>query len=473
MASATRPAAVGATLATAVLYFFGTGLHPIGWLTWLAPLPILLLAPRVPARVAAVATFVAYLLGGSNIWHYYAVDLGLPPVLVALSIVLFPLLLTGITLLFRAVLLGGHPTLAAVVFPAGVAAAEYLVNLTTPAGANWSLAPTQSDLLPVLQVASLTGGWGVSFLVSMLPAVLAVLSCRARWRTGMAGVLVLGLALGYGTIREQTVSHAPASPRLTLLSARTTHDQVRVDTSAGRTLVAAYVNWLRMSPADGTRIVVLPEKGFQADDQSLPELLGPLATAARDRGVDVVVGVEMHTGGKIYNTAFDLPAHGTTPVVYRKHHLVPGVEDGYTAGTTLAFVPGFGNRIGIAICADLSHPDFGRLYGGVGLLVVPALDFTVDAWSQSRVQLLRGVENGFSMARASHLGYLTLSDPAGRVTAQRPTGLASPFVAVSGSLPMPTGGTPYTRWGDWFAWLCIALVLCGLLARRGRCRRRP
>ena len=38
--------------------------------------------------------------------------------------------------------------------------------------------------------------------------------------------------------------------------------------------------------------------------------------------------------------------------------------------------------------------------------------FTEDAWSQSRVRLLRGVAHGFSTARAAHRGYLTRSDPA-------------------------------------------------------------
>jgi apolipoprotein N-acyltransferase len=477
---ATRLAApAGTTLATASLYFLGTGLQPIPWLTWLAPLPVLLLAPRVGVRTAAVAAFAGYLLGGANMWRYWAAVLELPLPLLLLGIALFPLLLTGIVLLFRMALLRGRPLLAAVVFPAGIAGAEYLVSLATPAGANWSLAPTQADATVVLQLASLTGGWGVSFLVSLVPAVFAVVSSpnagrAARRRTGLAGLVVLGLALGYGAVRVHTIDEAGRSPRITLLSARTADDEVRADSPAGRDLVAAYASWLRTAPADGTRFVVLSEKGFQADDASLPGLLQPLANAARDRGVDLVVGVKLRTGGRLYNVAFDLPADGAAPVVYRKRHLLPGAEDGYATGDSLAFVPGFGNRVGIAICADLGHPEFGREYGnaGAGLVLAPALDFTVDAWAQSRVQLLRGVESGFSLARAAHLGYLTLSDPAGRVTAQAATGRDAPFTAVSGSLTMPDGGTPYSRWGDWFAWLCLALTAAAALPTGSRRRNR-
>ncbi|MCS7481155.1 nitrilase-related carbon-nitrogen hydrolase [Umezawaea endophytica] len=449
-----------AVLATAALYFFGTGLTPVPWLTWLAPLPILLLASRVPARSAAVAAFAAYSLGGANTWRYYAVDLELPVPLLAIPVLLFPLLLTGVVLLFRAVLLRGQALLAAVAFPAGIAAAEYLVCLATPAGANWSLAPTQSDLLPVLQVAAVTGGWGVSFLVSSLPAALAV----ARPRVAAAGFLVVGLAVGLGALRLATVDER-SSPRITLLSARTDRDEVRVDTRAGRDLVAAYVDWLRTAPDDGTRIVVLPEKGFRADEATLPALIDPLVEAARTRGVDLVVGVTVTTGERTHNAAYHLSKR---TVVYRKHHLVPGLEDALTAGTDLAFAPD--GRVGIAICADLGHPEFGRAYGraGAGLLLVPALDFTVDAWSQSRVQALRGVESGFSVARAARLGYLTLSDHTGRVVAQAATGSATPFTAVSGTLPVADGPTPYARWGDWFAWLCLVVVVVASWSSRSR-----
>ena len=43
---------------------------------------------------------------------------------------------------------------------------------------------------------------------------------------------------------------------------------------------------------------------------------------------------------------------------------------------------------------------------------------SADDWSQSRVQLLRGVESGFSTVRASRQGFLTAAEPYGRITAE-------------------------------------------------------
>ena len=53
----------GSAAATAGLFYLGTGLHPIPWLTWLAPLPALLIAPRVSFPVAIAVAFTGYLVG--------------------------------------------------------------------------------------------------------------------------------------------------------------------------------------------------------------------------------------------------------------------------------------------------------------------------------------------------------------------------------------------------------------------------
>jgi apolipoprotein N-acyltransferase len=44
-----------AVLVSGVLWHFGTGLHPLPGVAFLAPLPVLLLAPRVSAAAAFLA----------------------------------------------------------------------------------------------------------------------------------------------------------------------------------------------------------------------------------------------------------------------------------------------------------------------------------------------------------------------------------------------------------------------------------
>jgi apolipoprotein N-acyltransferase len=458
------------------LWYFGTGLHPVAALAWLAPLPLLLAAPRLRWGWAAAATFAAYLAGALNERGYLAGDLGLPvPVLLGYYLAL-PLLVTLAVLLFRGLLRRGRFTAAAFAFPAAWAGAEFLVPLVAPVGGNWSLATTQADVLPVLQLASLTGIAGVSFVVTLVPAALAVVAAprmtrTARLRTAVAGVLVIGAVLGYGFAR---LAAAPGpAVRVAVAAARAEPGNRPLGTPAGDELLAADEQWVRALPA-GPRIVVFPEKDLVADQGStLPRLVAGFRAAAAARRVDVVVGLVVRDRDRAYNTALGFPADGGAPVVYHKQYLVPGVEDWLTPGRTDAFLPD-DPHAGLAVCADLGRPALGRAYArqGADLLLAPALDWTVDAWSQSRVQLLRGVENGYPVARAARDGYLLLADGHGRVLAQADADTGVPVAFATADLPRRTGTTPYTRWGDWFGYLCLAGTAAALLFGLRR-RRRP
>jgi apolipoprotein N-acyltransferase len=112
------------------------------------------------------------------------------------------------------------------------------------------------------------------------------------------------------------------------------------------------------------------------------------------------------------------------------------------------------------ICKDMDFPRLSRQYSqdGVGLLLVPAWDFVQDGWLHGRMAVLRGVESGFSIARSAKLGILTATDDRGRILAERDT-LGIPFATVIVTLPVRHDATIYSRFGDWFAWLDIVVLL--------------
>ncbi len=127
-------------------------------------------------------------------------------------------------------------------------------------------------------------------------------------------------------------------------------------------------------------------------------------------------------------------------------------------------------RIGLAICKDMDFHDIGQAYAArnAQLLLVPAWDFSIDGWLHSRMAIMRGVENGFAIARAARSGRLTLSDDRGRVLAEASS--EKHDAELVGDLPLRETQTLYSRWGDWFAWLDLAalIVLLGLALRRSR-----
>jgi apolipoprotein N-acyltransferase len=116
--------AVAPAIFSGAMYFLGSGLHPIWYLTWFAPLPVLLVAPKTRSLRAFVIASVAYTIGGINMWHYYR---ELVPLGIALLVVLGPSLVFGlIVLVFRGFCLRGQLSRAMFSVPLLWVAFQYL-----------------------------------------------------------------------------------------------------------------------------------------------------------------------------------------------------------------------------------------------------------------------------------------------------------------------------------------------------------
>src|SRR5262245_30657295 len=89
---------VVAPVASGVMLFVGTGLEPVWWLVGVAPAPVLWLAPRVSARVAALAAFAAWLAGTANMVAYYRGAYAVPWPVIAVASVLPSAVFAGVTL---------------------------------------------------------------------------------------------------------------------------------------------------------------------------------------------------------------------------------------------------------------------------------------------------------------------------------------------------------------------------------------
>ncbi|WP_328329713.1 hypothetical protein OHA70_06830 [Kribbella sp. NBC_00382] len=453
-----------AALLTGTFLYFGSGLTTIPALTWLAPLPVLLVAPHLTKKLTALTAFIGWSLGLANLWSYLLNDLELPPA--AMS---FLVLLAGVftltVLLFRALIRRGRYLLAALAAPANWAAADYLIALVSPHGAFTSLAYTQVDVHPVAQIASMTGVWGLSYLLLTPAAIIAAIAHAPR-RTGVQLITVLAMvAIGtvsYGAWRLAGDSTGQAV-KIAIVSASNGLDDTRWSGANGPTILTTYTKQIEAAAAKGAHVVVLPEKFIDVDATALPGLDQRLQKIATDNNVELLTGLTVFGDhGNDYNRALVFHPTGGTPLSYDKHHLIPGIEP-YEPGDHLAMM----GTWGVMICKDMDFPALARQYGQkkADLLLVPALDFDNDGWLHSRHALLRGIENGIPIARNGSQGLLTLSDSYGRVTSQTsaPTGAD---VTLLGDLHPGIHATLYTRFGDWFAWLCCLLTLGGLGALR-------
>ncbi|MGH8182090.1 MAG: nitrilase-related carbon-nitrogen hydrolase, partial [Rhodanobacteraceae bacterium] len=414
--------ALVATALSAAGWWFGAQLHPVWWLVWLAPLPILWLATRVQARWAALAAFVAFAIGDLPYWTYMHGYIGLPlaPTLIAIFGPALIMLLA--VLLYRRLAMQHRHLAAAFAMPVVVVAIWFLNGITNANGTWGNPGYTQMDALAVIQVAALTGVAGVCFLVMLGPACAAVLCNRAasraaRLRTLLVGGGLIVAALVFGAWRLHATPVDNGTPvNIGLISLDNAHPLQSPTSADGAKLMQRYVYVIQEMAAQGAQYVLIPEDSWLVSQRDVPAL----QDAATHTGVTVLTGVDYKPqAGAERNMLLAFHPQPSEPAVYMKHHLVPGLESRYAPGNGYTMLGGT-PRIGMAICKDMDFPGMGRTYAArdAQLLLVPAWDFNVDGWLHSRMAIMRGVESGFAIARAARSGRLTLSDDRGRVVAE-------------------------------------------------------
>jgi len=463
-----RWAAPLAVALTAAGWWLAASLQPAWWAAWLAPVPLLAYAVRTRGRWAALATLLAFALGGMTLWNYVRAVIELP-VAACLQVVLIPaVMMVPAVLLFRALARRGRPLAAMLSLPLAATGLSCLAAALSPHGTYGHVAYSQMDVLPLVQVAAVTGLWGIGFVVWLFAAMVVAVTLpgmdiAARVRTAAFGLLIVALAFGYGAWRLH--DDAPTGHvRVGLVSIPLPRgDQVDLDTASGQRALAEYVAQMDRLAARGAQVVVAPESSLLVHSHAIASL----QALADRRGVRVLIGAEDRSDPqRLHNAALVFEPRTARPVAYYKHHFIPVFEDRYTRGTVRTMLPG-APRIGVAICKDLDFTSTALAYGrrDAQLLLVPAWDFDADAWLHGRMAVLRGVEGGFAMARTARKGTLTLSDDRGRVLAQASSvGHDSP-VTLLADVTLRETRTPYARWGDAFGWLCLlaaAVLALGL-----------
>ncbi|HEU0207625.1 MAG TPA: nitrilase-related carbon-nitrogen hydrolase [Candidatus Udaeobacter sp.] len=446
---------IGAGLMSAGLFYFGTGLHPIWWMLWLAPIPMLTIAARLRASAAFLLGLIAWLIGDMNQWNYVRHEIQLPPQIAVLYLGV-PAIVFGFGVVFvRAFLRRGSLFLAALAFPTYWVTYEYLTSVASPHSTWGNLAYTQMNCLPLIQIASITGLWGITFIVFLFAAAFASLLTGAgdRSRRRVLAVVVghvICAVLAFGEWRLQ--SNTPAeSVAVTLIAKDVPMSVYLGGEDQAMELLREYADEIRRITPAGTQVVVLPEKIGRVSENSLSEVNALFSSAALATNVAIDVGLARKTSSGAFNSSRFYSPDGKLEANYDKHHLIPGVEP-EQPGNKRAVLDGPSGRWGLQICKDMDFPKLSREYAGDGAhtILVPAWDFDVDGWLHSRMAVLRAIENGFAFARSARNGLLTLADNRGKIIAETST-VSGRFVSISGKVNVACEKTIYAYRGDWFA----------------------
>jgi apolipoprotein N-acyltransferase len=412
-----------AVAATAAMFYFGHGLEPWWPLMWFAPLPLLLFALRSKWWLAALAAVAALMLGSLSMWSYLTRTLH-APISAWVSIFLAAgIVFAAGVLLFRALVLRGALWSGLLALPALWVTSEYVRNLTTPHGSAGSFAYSQLKFLPFLQLASITGPWGMSFVLLLFPAAIAIAlhvrktSPKHALRIAGAGVGFVVAVLVFGAARLMLTTNQAQMVKVGLITSdEKGNDMVKDPGADTERLFGEYARAAESLATKGAQVIVMPEKLGVTLEAKAAGTDALLQSVAIHTGATIVAGVVDVDGPLKYNQArIYVPGEGVQR--YDKEHMLPPFESNLKPGTSLVSLSRPQQKWGVEICKDMDFASPARLYGkaGAGLMLVPGWDFVVDGSWHGHIAIMRGVEDGFSIARAAKDGFLTVSDDRGRI----------------------------------------------------------
>ncbi len=381
--------------------------------------------------------------------------------------------------------LGGLP--ATLAFPSACVSLEFL-NSKGPYGSWGAVAYSQYGNLALLQLLSVTGLWGISFLIAWLAPVANWLweegwdASRAR-RGAAVWIAVLAAVLLFGGARLALFPPSSATVRIASLSKRvvspTPSDAAwdrLISNQATAEDLASFRGWEAAVDGDllgraereakaGAKIVFWGEANAPLFKPEEAAFISRGAALASKYQIYLGMAVGVWNEGKhppFENKLVLVEPNGRVAWEYNKACPVPGPEaalqirgDGKLRSLSTPY-----GRLTSVICFDADFPQLLRQAGGLraDILLDPSNDWrAIDPW-HTQMASFRAIEEGVNLVRQTSQGLSAAFDYQGRRLSAMDHYHASDFVLVS---EVPTGGvrTLYSRLGDWFAWVCVAALL--------------
>lgn len=499
----------GAPALTALLLIASFPKTGLGWLAWLAFVPLIVFTYRASGvRTAFWGGFIAGFLEllGLLIW--------MPEVLTRYGELSTPLAWTAFGLLIA--LLACYPALVCamvkcivlrcgegfiLLFPAVWVVSEFTQNFFPFGGFPWlTVGYSQAERLAIIQIADIVGVYGISFLVLCSSTALSWLVLqkgRTAWAyapLALAGALV-GATLWYGHVSLERWGAGGARYGVGMLQANLSADE--------------HESGLRDRFLNGYPRMAEQLKGRNVDLLILPESPTPLSfdlDAGYRRVLEnlsrrFVLGIvfsnikslESKGTWEYFNSAYFLDSRGVLRTVYDKMHLVPFGEyvplkrlfffvdaiskdvDAFNPGRERRLTRLDGRSANAIICFEAVFPGLVRKFVHDGSELI--INLTNDAWygesaapyQHLAIARLRAIENRRYLLRAANSGISAVIAPSGRITSS--TGLFREAVC-EGRFDFVSYQSLFTRYGEVLVFLCVMISAGALLLACFR-KRRP
>ncbi len=377
-------------------------------------------------------------------------------------------------------------------------------------GFPWALLGYSQYLnLPVIQIADITGAWGVSFLVMMVNVAIYSFivhssSFIVRIKRYSAVILCIAIVLFYGHYRlnhqPSTINHQPF--KISVVQGNILQE-LKWDKSSRDFIMERYLSLSSEALKDKADLVIWPEAALPVVLEEEPSYYERLKDFVKESKMPMLLGAVNLRRSLYYNSALLISGQGRLIGQYDKLHLVPFGEyiplrhtfsfletivpiGDFSRGKeyTVFQIPNpksqIPNKFSVLICFEDLFPDLSREFvkRGAGFLV----NITNDAWFKKTsspyqhlsASVFRAVENRVFLIRAANTGVSGFIAPTGEIISLVADkfgnnifilGYKSREIYIS-----KRGDGFYTRYGDVFIAVCIVFILCGIIIFRKRPR---
>ncbi len=386
-------------------------------------------------------------------------------------------------------------------------------------GFEWaSLGHSQYKNLAVIQIADLTGVYGVSFLMVMVNVCLkeilsAGLLRRRLCREISLGVIIVVFAcfsvLAYGISRlrsfEKTATSASEASggnqgvTIAVVQANTPQE-MKWHEPAWPVIMKQYLRLTEAAAGSKPDLIIWPETSYPGILWEDEELFGQLRDFVRRLGVPLLLGSVVKEGDNYYNSAILLSGRGEIVQQYQKIHLVPFGEyiplrrflpflsqivpiADFTSGreyTVFPMDPGktITKRIGffsVLICFEDAVAELSRSFVRHGAQWL--VNITNDAWFEDtkapflhlQSAVFRTVENRRGLVRSANTGVSCFIDAFGRIV-QAVQNDRHKMTYVRGyavaDVRFSREETFYTKFGDVFTFGCLGCILAMIVRKK-------
>ncbi|NCC61152.1 MAG: hypothetical protein EOM12_09455 [Verrucomicrobiae bacterium] len=276
--------------------------------------------------------------------------------------VALPLFFAVIMVLTRKMILKTNAWYAVFAFPIFFTAFEWLLMKFSQDGSAASIAYSQMDFLLIIQIASITGLLGITFVITLIPSTIA--TCLHFWKEKQKRMLLMitsltliGTLFLYGLIRINSISDGEMIPVGLVVLDEKTHAMGNLNDETEIEHARNYAGEINKLAKLGAELIVLPERAININKETESAIVHILSHTAQQEHVEVVTGYTNYKNETAYNSALSLNAQGMITMDYNKRHLVSVLEDQFVPGKELGLYVFRDINMGTAICKDLDFQE--------------------------------------------------------------------------------------------------------------------